>query len=71
MRKVQVEKLWGTGTAGCFDGADVSLCCRAMAVIKDGVNSLKDYLSFWLLCQFMFLQPLYATRAFFVCVGKG
>ena len=70
MRKAQVEKLWGVSIAGCFDGANVGPCCREMAVVKDEVNSLEVYPVFWLVCQFMFLQPLYAMREFF-CVGKG
>lgn len=42
--------------------------CREKAVVKDEVNSLKVYLVLWLLCQFMFLQPLFAMRDFFVWV---
>lgn len=48
----------------------VGPCCRETAVVKDEINSLKVYLVLWLLCQFMFLQPLFAMRDFF-CVGKG
>lgn len=55
---------------GNFDGANVSPYCREMAVVKDEMNSLKIYPVFWLVCQFMFLQPLYSMREFFLC-GQG
>lgn len=60
-----MEKPWGVSTAGCFDGANVGPYCREMAVVEDEVNSLEVYPVLWLVCQFVFLQPLYATREFF------
>lgn len=59
----------GSKPAVCFDGANLGCYCREMAVVKDEVNPLKVYPVFWLVCQFIFLQPLYAMRDF-LCVGK-